>query len=75
MRKKPTCTSYFIILGKKDFQESTPKIQMLMFGLARMSHFELWNIIPIPYPPPESQLAFHIYHVKYVNTLTCKSIR
>ena len=24
--------------------------------------------------PPESQLAFHIYYVKYENTLTCKRI-
>ena len=25
-------------------------------------------------PPCESQLAFHIYYVKYENTLTCKRI-
>ena len=25
-------------------------------------------------PPPEFQLAFHIYYVKYENTLTCKRI-
>ena len=36
---------------KKDFQESTQKIQMLMFGLAQSLHFGLWNIIPPP--PPE----------------------
>ena len=42
---------------------------MLMFGLAQMSHFRLWDIIP-----PEFQLAFHIYYVKYKNTLTCKRI-
>ena len=24
-------------------------------------------------PPPESHLAFHIYYVKYENTLMCKS--
>ena len=54
---------------KKDFQESTPKFQMLMFGLAQSSHFGLWDIIP-PCPPPEFQLAFHIYNVKYGNTLT-----
>ena len=58
--------------GKKDFQESTPKIQMLMIGPAKTSHFGLWDIIPPP--PPESQLAFHIYYVKYENTLTCKRI-
>ena len=55
--------------GKEDFQESTPKIQMLMIGLAQTSHFGLRDIIP-----PESQLAFHIYYVKYENTLTCKRI-
>ena len=71
MKRKLTRTNYFIILEKKDFQESTPKIQMLMFGLAKTSHFGLWDIIP---PPPESQLAFHIYYVKYENTLTCKRI-
>ena len=42
---------------------------MLMFGLAKTSHFGLWDIIP-----PESQLAFHIYYLKYENTLTCKRI-
>ena len=52
-----TCTNYFIILEKKDSQEYTPKIQMLIFGLAQTSHFELWDIIP-----PESQLVFHIYY-------------
>ena len=71
MERKLTCTNYFIILKKKDFQESTPKILMLMFGLAQTSHFGLWDIIP---PPPEFQLAFHIYYVKYGNTLTCKRI-
>ena len=59
---------------KKDFQESTPKNQMLMFGLAQTSHFGLLDIPPIPHPP-EFQLAFHIYYVKYENTLRCKRIR
>ena len=35
----------FHYTGKKDFQESTPKIQMLMIGLAQTSHFGLWDII------------------------------
>ena len=69
MKRKLVCTNYFIIL-EKDFQESTPKIQMKKFGLTQTSHFGLWDIIP----PPESQLAFHIYYVKYENTLTCKRI-
>ena len=54
---------------KKDFQESTQKIQMLMVGLAQKSQFGRWDVIP-----PESQVAFHIYYVKYENTLTCKRI-
>ena len=61
---------YFIILEKKDFQENTPKIQMLMFRLAQTSHFGLWDIIP----PAKSEVAFHIYFVKYENTLTCKML-
>ena len=40
-----------------------------MFGLAQTSHFGLWDITP-----PESQLAFNIYYVKYEKTLTCKRI-
>ena len=40
-----------------------------MIGLAQTSHFGLWDIIP-----PKSQLAFHIYYVKYENTLTLKRI-
>ena len=69
MKRKLTCINYFLILEKKDFQESTPKIQKLMLGLAQISHFGLWDIIP-----PESQLAFHKSYVKYENTLTCKRI-
>ena len=42
----------FHYTGKKDFQESTPKIQMLMIRLAQTSHFGLWDIIPPPPPPP-----------------------
>ena len=36
----------FHYTGKKDFQESTPEMQMLMFGLTQTSHFGLWDIIP-----------------------------
>ena len=70
MKRKLTCINYFIILEKEDFQESTPKIQMLMFGFSQTSHFGLWDIIP----PPESQLAFYIYDVNHENTLMCKKI-
>ena len=61
--------SLFHYTRKKDFQESTPKNQMLMLGLAQTSLFGLWDIIP-----PEFQLAFNIYYVKYENTFTCKRI-
>ena len=69
MKRKLTCTNYFIILEKTIFKRAHQKIQMLMFGLAQTSHFGLWGIFP-----PEFQLAFHIYYVKYENTLTCKRI-
>ena len=49
--------------------ESTQKMLMLTFELAKTSHFGLRDIIP---PPPETQLAFHIYYLKYENTLTFK---
>ena len=68
MKRKLTCTNYFIILEKNILREHT-KIQMLPFGLAQASHFGLWDIIP-----PQFQLAFQIYCVKYENTLTCKRI-
>ena len=71
MKSKLICTNYFIILEKKIFKRAHQKNQMLMFGLAQMSDFGLWDIIP---PTPEFQLAFHIYYVKYENTLTCKRI-
>ena len=40
-----------------------------MFGLAQASHFGLWDIIP-----PKSQLAFHIYYVKYETSTLIKRI-
>ena len=69
MKRKLTCTNYFITLEKKDFQDSIRKIQMLMFGLAQTSHFWLLDIIHL-----ESKQFFHIYYVKYENTLTYKGI-
>ena len=46
----------FHCTGKK-IQESTPKIQMLMFGLVQTSYFGLWDIIPPPPPPPRVQTS------------------
>ena len=37
MKRKLTCTNYFIILEKKIFKRAH---QMQMFGLAKTSHFE-----------------------------------
>ena len=34
----------FHYTGKEDFQKSTPKIQMLIFGLAQTSHFGMWHV-------------------------------
>ena len=68
MKRKLTCTNYFIKLEKKIFKRAH-QIKMLIFGLAQTSHFGLLDIIT-----PESQLAFHIYYVKYEATLTCKTI-
>ena len=69
MKRKLTCTNYFLILEKKIFKRAHQNIQRLMSGLAQTSHFGLWDIIP-----PEPQLAFHVSYVKYENTLTCKKI-
>ena len=58
---------------KKHFQESTQKIQMIMFGLAQTSHFGLRDIIP---PPPHRvptsysyilcKIWEHTYVLKYI---------
>ena len=71
MKRKLTCTNYFIILEKKIFKRHTnipnanvwarPDIKFLAVGY----HYP---------PPPESQLALHICYVKYENTFMCKRI-
>ena len=45
--KEAYLCSLFHYTEKKDFQENTPKIQMLMFGLAQTSHFVLCDTIPL----------------------------
>ena len=45
--------AYLSLYLKFFFQESTPKNQMLMLGLAQTSHFGLWDII---LPPPTPQV-------------------
>ena len=56
----------FLYWKKKDFQESTPKIQMLMFGLAQTSHFELWDIIPPRVPASFLHILCKIWEDTYV---------
>ena len=46
LRKGSLLVLIISLYRKKDFQESTPKIEMLMIGLAQTSHFGLWDIIP-----------------------------
>ena len=51
---------------KKDFQESTPKIQMLMIRLAQTSHFGLRDIIPPRVPASFSHILCKIWEHTYV---------
>ena len=56
----------FHYTGIKDFQASTPKIQMLMIGLAKTSDFWLWNIIPPRVPASFSHILCKITEHTYV---------
>ena len=56
----------FHYTGKNDFQESTPKIQKLMFGLAQTLHFGLWDIIPPRVPTSFSHMLCKIWEHTYV---------
>ena len=54
---------------KKDFQESTPKIQMLMLGLVKMSHFGLWDTSVDWDVKPQTKQAKIIYPLKLLPQL------
>ena len=69
MKRKLTCTNYFIILEKRFSREHTKNPNANVSGSLRRHIFGCGTSFPT-----ESQLAFHIYHVKYENTLTCKRI-
>ena len=57
----------FHYTGIKDFQESKPKIQVLMIGHAQTSHFGLWDIIPPPQVPASfSHISCKIWEHTYV---------
>ena len=60
----------FHYTGKKDLQKSTPKSPNADDHARPDVIF--WAVEY--HSPPESQLAFHIYYVKYENALTCKRI-
>ena len=56
--------------GKKIFKSAHQKSKCLCSG-----HCTDVTFLAVGYHPPiESQLAVHIYNVKYENTLTCKRI-
>ena len=62
MKRKLTCTYYFIILEKKRFSREHTKNPNAN-DRARPD-VTFWAV-GYHSPPPESQLAFHIYYVKY----------
>ena len=75
MKRKLTCTNYFIILEKNFSREHTEKPNAIVQARSDVTFWAVGYHSPHPPPPPsQSQLAFHIYYVKYENTLTCKRI-
>ena len=68
MKRKLSCTNYFIILEKRFSREHTKNPNA---NVRAHSDVTFWAV---GYRPPESQLAFHIYYVKYEKSLTCKRI-
>ena len=68
MKRKLTCTNYFIVLEKIFSREHTKNQNT---NVRARPDVTFWAV---GYHSPESQLAFHIYYVKYENTLTCKRI-
>ena len=72
MKKKLICTYYSIILKKKRFSREHTK--NLNANVRAPPDVTFWAVGYHPPPPPEFQLAFHIYYVKYKNILTCKRV-
>ena len=69
MKRNLTCTNYFIILEKTIFKRELKKSKCLCSGSPRRHILGCGISFP-----PKFQLAFHIYYVKYENTLRCKRI-
>ena len=70
MKGKLACTNYFIILEKRFSGEHTKNPNAYVWARPDVT---FWAV-RYHSPTPESKLAFHIYQVKYENTLTCKRI-
>ena len=70
MKRKLTCTKYFIILKKKRFGRKYTKNPNA--NVRAHPDVTVWAV---GYHSPVSQLAIHIYYVKYDNTLTCQRSR
>ena len=69
MKRKLTCTNYFLILEKKKiFKRAHQHTNVTVLAHPDVT---FWAV---GYHSPESKLAFHIYYVKYENTLTCARI-
>ena len=72
MKRELTCTNYFIKLEKRYSREHTKNPNAYVWARPDVTFWAV-GYLPPP-PPPEFQLAFHIYYVKYENILTCKRI-
>ena len=68
MKRILTCTNYFNLLEKTIFKRAHKNPNAYVRARPDVT---FWAV---GYPPPEFQLAFHTYYVKYKNTLTCKRI-
>ena len=71
MKRKLTGSNYFIVLEKKIFKRAHQKSKIA--SVRARPDVTFWAVGYHP-PPPEFQLALHIYYVKYENTLNCKRI-
>ena len=68
MKRKLTC-NYYIIILEKSLREHTKNRNANDQARPGITFWAVGY-----HSPPEFQLAFHIYYVKYENTLTCKRI-
>ena len=64
MKRKLTCTNYFITLEKNISREHTKNPNANVRVRQDVTFWAVGYHSPPP-PPPEFQLAFYIYYVKY----------